>query len=381
MPKVKPLKTAIIGCGMISDSYINPIQKNFSILDLVGCADMIDSKAAEKAEKYNIKKMTVDEILADSEIELVLNLTYALSHFEISKAVLNAKKHLYCEKMMGVNMQQADELMALAKKNNVRFAVAPDTFLGAGMQTARFIIDHNIIGKPLFAVIKLARGYHMVKNDNDDANRLYSVVRPGGGIPYDMGGYYLHTLFNIFGSVNRASGFCFTDNQNRPYLNPRHSKFGENFFVDTPNTLIAALEFDCGFHATIAMSSESFGDNNSFEIIGTDGILNVGDPNQFGCPVYIKRIGGERTIFPFTHPYSEQSRGIGAAELGWSIRTGRTQRLIPEMGYHALEIIEALRECTKDNTVKTFNTKFERPAALSSHWYENGETQELILAE
>ena len=381
MSKVKPLKTAIIGCGMICDSYFEPIIKNFSVLDIVGCADMIDSKAAEKAEKYNIKKMTVDEILADSEIELVLNLTYALSHFEISKAVLNAKKHLYCEKMMAINMQQADELMALAKENNVRFAVAPDTFLGASMQTARFVIDSGLIGEPIFADIKLARGYHMVKNNDEDARRLFSVMRPGGGIPYDMGGYYLHTLFNLFGSVNRASGFCFTKDQNRPYLNPRHSKFGENFFVDTPNTLVAALEFDCGFHATMAMSSECFGDNNSFEIVGTDGILDVGDPNHFGKPLFIKRKGGERTLFPFTHPYSEQSRGIGAAELGWSIRKGRTQRLIPEMGYHALEIIEALRECTKDNTVKTFNTKFKRPAALSSHWYENPETQELILAE
>ena len=210
MSKVKPLKTAIIGCGMICDSYFEPIIKNFSVLDIVGCADMIDSKAAEKAEKYNIKKMTVDEILADSEIELVLNLTYALSHFEISKAVLNAKKHLYCEKMMGINMQQADELMALAKEKNVRFAVAPDTFLGASMQTARFVIDSGLIGEPIFADIKLARGYHMVKNDDEDARRLFSVMRPGGGIPYDMGGYYLHTLFNLFGSVNRASGFCFT---------------------------------------------------------------------------------------------------------------------------------------------------------------------------
>ena len=145
--------------------------------------------------------------------------------------------------------------------------------------------------------------------------------------------------------------------------------------------MVAALEFDCGFHATMAMSSECFGDNNSFEIIGTDGILDVGDPNHFGKPLYIKRKGEDRTLFPFTHPYSEQSRGIGAAELGWSIRKGRTQRLIPEMGYHALEIIEAMRECTKDNKVKTFNTKFKRPAALSSHWYENPETQELILAE
>lgn len=381
MAKVKPLKTAIIGCGMIFDSYMTPISERFSILDVVGCADQVDAKAEEKAKKYNIKKMTVEEILNDSEIELVLNLTYALSHYEISKAVLQAKKHLYCEKMMGVNMAQADELMKLAKENNVRFAVAPDTFLGASMQTARFIVDHGIIGEPVFGVVKLARGYHMIKNDEDDKNRLYSVVRPGGGMPYDMAGYYLHELFNIFGPVSRASGFCFTRNANRPYLNPRHSKFKEDFFVDTPNTIMSTLEFDCGFYTTLAMSSECFGESITFEIHGTDGSVNVGDANSFGEPVYITRKGSESTPFPFTHPYSGQSRGIGAAEMAWSIRNGRQQRLIPQMGYHALEIVEALQECTNDNKVKTFNTKFERPAALSSHWYEHGEVQELILAD
>ena len=206
-------------------------------------------------------------------------------------------------------------------------------------------------------------------------------MRPGAGIPYDMGGYYLHEMFNMFGPVSRASGFCFTREAHRPYLNPNHTKFREDFFVETPNTLTAALEFRNGFYAAIAMSSDCFGGDNLFEIHGTDGTLSVGDPNNFGDPVYITRNGGEKTVFPMTHPYCENSRGIGAAELAWSVRAERPHRLSAEMGYHALEIIEALQVCTRDNQTKLFDTDFQRPRALSAHWVDHPQCKELVLAD
>lgn len=378
MMKFKPVKTAVIGSGMISDIYLTNLKNMFSIIDLVGCSDIVDEKAQAQADKYNIKKMTNEEILNDPEIELVVNLTYASAHFEVSKQILEAGKHCYSEKMMCLTQEEADILNNLRKEKNLMFAVAPDTFLGASQQTARYIVDKGLIGTPLQAIVHLSRGYFMIKSDEDDAYRKYSVMAEGGGIPYDMGGYYLYELFNIFGSVNRVCGFSKTNNQTRPYLNPNHSKFSEDYFVNTPNTLSAVLEFDCGLYTTFSMSSEYNTGRHIFEIMGTEGRLILADPNNFGDKAYLQKGGNEPVEFPLSHPYSENSRGIGVADMAWALRTGRQPRLSAEMGYHSLEIINAIAECTKDNSVKILNTKFERPAPISSEFY-GGASQEYSL--
>ena len=376
--KFEPVKTAVIGCGMISDTYLENLKNTFYITDLVGCADMVDEKAEKQAEKYNIRHMTCDEILSDPEIELVLNLTYATSHYEVSKAILSAGKHCYCEKMAALTLDEAKELKEIADKNHVHYAVAPDTFLGASQQTSRYIVDKGLIGEPVSVLVNLSRSYQLIKTDADDAVRKFSVMCEGGGIPYDMSGYYLHQMFNIFGPVNRVSGFCTTRNANRPYLNPRHSKFDDNFFVNTTNTLACSFEFDCGVYGTMSVSSEHSITENTFKIMGTEGTLELGDPNEFNGKVYITKRGSEPMEFPLSHPYSASSRGIGAADMAWAIRTNRKPRLSFEMGYHALEFIKAVEECTVDGQMKTLKTKFERPAPVSSEFF-NGTSMERNL--
>ena len=367
--KFRPVKTAVIGCGMISGIYLKNLKEIFYITDLVGCADMVAEKAAAQAEKYNIRCMTSEEILSGPEIELVLNLTYASSHYEVSKTILSAGKHCYSEKMMCLTLSQADELKKIAQQNNVMFCCAPDTFLGASQQTARYIVDRGIIGEPISVLVSLTRGYHMIKEDKDDAVRKYSVMHEGGGIPYDMGGYYLHEMFNILGPVNRVCGFSKTHNANRPYLNPRHSKFTDNFEVKTPNTIACAFEFDSGVYGTMSISSEFNTSQNIFKIVGTEGQLDLGDPNNFGDLIYVTKNGSGAMEFPLAHPYSDNSRGIGVADMAWGIRTGRPARLCFEMGYHALEFLRAVEECTIDGQVKTLKTKFERPVPISSEYY------------
>lgn len=367
--KYRPVKTAVIGCGMISDTYLRNLSEKFSIIDLVGCADMVDEKAKTQSEKYGIRHMTVEEILSDPEIELVLNLTYATSHVEVSRAILGAKKHCYTEKMMSIDLSDAAELKKLADKNGVMFCAAPDTFLGASQQTARYLIDRGIIGEPVSVLISLTRGYHMIKTDEEDAVRKFSVMYEGGGIPYDMGGYYLHQLFNMFGPVDSVCGFCYTRNKERPYLNPRNSHFNDNFTVNTPNTLSAAFMMDCGISGTFQISSEYSTTQSLFLVSGTEGQLELGDPNEFDGPIYLTKNGSEKMQFPLSHPYSESSRGIGAADMAWAIRCGRESRLSFEMGYHALEFISAVNDCTKDRTVKRLTTKFDRPKPVSSEYY------------
>lgn len=375
----KPVKTAVIGCGMISDIYLGNLKNKFYITELVGCADMVDKKAERQAEKYNIKKMTVDEILNDSEIEMVLNLTYPTSHYEINKKVLEAKKHCYCEKMMCLTKEEADALDRIRTENNVYLISAPDTFLGASQQTARYIVDSGIIGEPIQAIVKLCRGYHMIKTTEDDLERKYSVMHEGGGIPYDMGGYYLHELFNIFGGVSSAFGYEFTRNAKRPYLNPRHVKFNDSFEVNTPNTVSAVLKFKNGPLCSFNISSEYLVYDEEFKIMGTEGILYLGDPNNFGDKVYIKKQNGEKLEFPISHPYAQNSRGIGAADLAWALRTGREPRISFEMGYHALEIINALKECENDGKMKSFTTEVKRPQVISTEYYGGGSEERSLF--
>ena len=366
--KFKPVKTAVIGCGMISNNYLRNIKEKFSILELVGCSDIVEAKSKAQAEKYGIKQMTNEEILNDPEIELVLNLTYATAHFEVSKAILEAGKHCYSEKMIGVTMEEADELDRIRKEKGVMFAVGPDTFLGAGMQSARYFVDSGLIGEVVSVSATLTRDYFMVKSDADDAYRKYSVMAEGGGIPYDMGGYYLHEMFNILGPVKKVCGFATTREQNRPYLNPRHSKFEENYFVNTINSIYASLEFKNGVYGSLNMCSDHREGYDKFLVIGTDGILSVGDPNQFGSKITLIK-GGVETELPLYHPYKEESRGIGAAEMAWALRSKREPRLSFEMGYHAFEIINAVIDCTKDGKVKTLKTDFERPVPISIEHY------------
>ena len=368
--KIEPVKTAVIGCGMISDSYFINLKEKFSIIDLVGCSDLVESKAKEKAEKYNIRMMTNEEILKDPEIEIVVNLTYASSHFEVNKQVMNAEKHLYCEKMMCDDMEQAYMLRKIKETKGVRFVPAPDTVLGGMLQSCRKAIDSGMIGEPVFTIVSLSRGYHMIKEDKEDAARKYSVMQKGGGIPYDMGGYYLHALFNMFGPVEKVCGFSKTRNQNRPYLTPRHSKFQEDFMVSTPNTVCASLSFKNGMYTSFTMSSDCFGEDYLFEIHGTEGILFCGDPNLFGDKIEIKRHNCEKMEFPLTHPYRTNSRGIGVADLAWAIRTNREQRLPFLFGYHALEVINAINDSQKDGTTKILTTDFSIPNPIGSLYYD-----------
>lgn len=374
----KPVKTAVIGCGMISDIYLENLKNRFRIIDLVGCSDIVSEKSERQAEKYGIKQMTNEEILNDPEIELVLNLTYATAHFDVSRQILSAGKHCYSEKMMCLTLAEADELNSIRKANNVMFAVAPDTMLGASLQSARYIVQSGLIGEVIQIIDTRFRGYHLIKNTEDDKNRKYSVMGEGAGIPYDMGGYDLYALFNIFGPVESAVGYAETRNQNRPYLNPRHEKFNENFYVNTINTMCASMKFKSGPLLSFCTSSEYNVSGSVITLHGTEGILHMGDPNDFDGKIYIQKSDDLKTEFPLLHPFKENCRGIGAADMAWALRTGRKPRLSFEIAYHALEIINGIIDSAQSGTLKRFNTDFELPTPIGTEFY-NGECEERSL--
>ena len=368
---IKPIKVGLIGSGQISGTYLNNMINRFKILEVVGCSDIIPERSKARAAEFNIRDMTNEQILGDPEIQIVVNTTYPTSHYEINKAALLAGKNVHCEKMIAVELNEGKELVALAKQKNLRIGMAPDTFMGAGFQTARKLLDSGLIGEPFMAQAMVVRGYHQ---DRWEAPMYEFTRQPGGGIPFDMGGYYMHALINLLGPVARVAGFAQCRHPDRTVKNTKHSKYGEDFTIGTINALTGALEFKSGVMGNLTLVSEGFGETPRIEIYGTEGTLVCPDPNTFGGPVYLKRNGtNEFVSMPLTHGYASGCcRGLGAADMAWAITNGRPHRASGDLGLHAFEIIHGIWQCSKDGKVHLMESVCERPAALASGYVESG---------
>ncbi len=373
MSAVKPIKTALIGSGEISGIYLKNLTQTFLITDMVGCSDIIPERSKKRAEEYGIRQMTNEEILKDPEIKIVVNTTYPKAHYEVSKAALLAGKNVYCEKMIGVKLEEGKELVRLAKEKGLLMTVAPDTFLGAGHQTARLAIEAGLIGEPLHVLGVCQRGYHLTWASSSE-NALQG---PGGGIPFDMGGYYLHAMVNFFGPVKRATGFANTRNKTRPFLHPLHPNYMENFEVNTINNMAATLEFANGVLGTLVITSESIRDKARLEIIGTQGTLTMHDPNDFSGPIVLKRPNCEPCTLPFTHGFSSNSRGIGVADMAYALKNDRNPRVSADIGLHVFELILGVWSGTETGKIYEPTTTCSQPKALhqGDFWF----AQETVL--
>ena len=385
MPQMKKVKTAIIGCGTICNRIYAPnLMEKFHIIDLVACADRIPERAQALAEKYSLKVMTNEEIYQDPEIEIVVNLTCPESHYEVSKAAILAGKNVYCEKMMAVTLEEGKELYALAKEKGVQYTIAPDTFLGGSWQTARKALDDGLIGTPVAMVCCYSSNYQFDGEMSDiDPDHFMFVLHPGGGIPYDFGGYYLHNIINLLGSVKRVGGFCKTMYPDRIYRNPRHPNYKEPVHVETPTSIAGALEFENGVHGTLMITSDSV-PRFVFQIMGTQGILVLNDPNFFGGSVKVIRSGaapiepfqeapsGMSAFFPtectlpITHPFREDSRGVGIADMAYALRNGRRPRAHMDLGFHAFEVMHGIWRSGDTGKIFELTSHCERPKPLRS---------------
>ncbi|MGI6334390.1 MAG: Gfo/Idh/MocA family protein [Saccharofermentanales bacterium] len=389
MAQHKKVKAAVIGCGTISKIYMENLTTKFSIVDLVGCSDLIPERSAAKAEAFGIKQMTNDEIYNDPEIEVVMNLTFPEAHYEVSKAALMAGKHVCVEKMMTVTMAEATELLNLAREKNLLFGVAPDTFLGGGWQSARKYVDDGLIGRPISIAAICTTNYNPNTPLFDvDPDNFFFPLHPGGGVPYDLGGYYLHNMINLLGPVRRVSGFGGNISPDRIYSNPHHPKYKEPFRVETETTVVGSLEFENGCVGTILFSSDStyF---DSFSIHGSDGILEMFHPNFYSGDLILKRVSSEpaprfappspsmprsgpivRGVMseyklPMLHGYLDNNRGIGLADLAYALRNNRKPRIDVELGYHAFEIIHGINESCRTGQVYKMTSRCERPRMIA----------------
>ena len=365
---MEKIRVAVSGCGSISDIYMSNIKScKFQVLELVGCSDLYPAAAQAKAEKYGCKAMTTEEICADPSIDMVINLTIPAAHYPVIKQCLEAGKHVFSEKMIAVELWQGQELVKLADEKGLYLGVAPDTFLGASVQTAKYIVEQGLIGKPVSAHAAISRNYGIY------GEFLTHLCKRGGGIGFDMGGYYLTALASILGPVKAVSAFTAINEPHRVNTRIGAPNYGKEYDLEDANVITATMQYENGVLGTLHMNSDCILDETySLVIYGTEGILYMGNPNEFGSPVYIQKTLSGKVEFPLTHGYAENSRGVGAAEMAWSILKGRKNRASKEMAYHVFELMHGIKTSAETGKMVTLESTFETPAGLPSGYMGDG---------
>ena len=356
---VKPVKVGVIGCGAISDAYFKA-NTTFEILDFVACADLVPDRAKEKAEKHNIPRAcSPKELLADDDIEIVINLTVPKAHAEVNLAIIDAGKSAHVEKPLAVTRADGKAQLAAAKKKGVLLGGAPDTFYGGGHQTSRKLIEDGWIGKPVAATAFMMSGG--VEGWHPNPWFYYDV---GGGPMFDMGPYYLTALVNLFGPARRITGSTSKGQEQRVISNGIED--GKVIDVVVPTHVAGTIDFANGVVATVVMSFDIPGGANlpNIEVYGTEGTISVPDPNGFGGPVSVRRFDGERLDVPLTHGYADGNRGIGAADIAYALRCGKKHRANGEVAYHVLDMMHAFHDSSDSEKHVHLESTCEQPRAV-----------------
>lgn len=336
MPKKKDkIRVGIVGCGNISQTYFDAAKK-FSILEVVACADIKTSVARMRAKENEIKALSVKNLLNHKDIDLIINLTIPAAHAEVNLAALKSGKHVYCEKPLAISLEDGQTILDLAAKKGLRVGCAPDSFLGAGLQTCRKIIDDGWIGEPIggsaFMMTRGPEGWH--------PNPAF-IYQKGAGPMFDMGPYYLTALVHLLGPVARVSAM--TKKTFKERIATCEEQFGKILPVETPTHYTGILEFVNGSVINITISFDVFQHAHTpIEIYGTRGTLYAPNPNTFSGPVKLWTASGkEIKEMPLSHSYSDNVRSIGAADMVYAILSGYQHRCNGNVAYHILELMHA----------------------------------------
>jgi predicted dehydrogenase len=382
---MRKVKTGIIGCGVISQTYLVNLTTYYTTVEVVALADIFIDKAREAAQKFNIPRAcSVAELLADPAIEIVINLTIPAAHAEINLAALHAGKHVYCEKPLATNLADARQTLDLACSKGLMLGCSPDTFLGPGLQTCRKILDEGWIGEPVAATANLVSHGHETWHP---APEFY--YKTGAGPMMDMGSYYLTALVSMLGPISKVSCFAKKSLQTRRITSQPLN--GQKISVDVMTHYAGLMEFANGVIANINMSFDVWLANlPCIEIYGTEGTLVVPDPNMFSGPVKILR--GESMVdsirglsvddacdkihspdmFEFFQeiplPYhlaSVNMRGLGVLDMACALVEGRPHRTSGDLTYHVTEAMLSFDRSAQDGMTWQMESSCERPQPVS----------------
>jgi predicted dehydrogenase len=366
---MKPVSVGIVGCGSISETYLSNA-KLFRCLAVTSCADLIAERACAKADRYGIRAVSVEELLADPGIEIVVNLTVPAAHYDVGQKILNAGKNLYSEKPLCTSVDQAQRLLRAAKRRGLRVGSAPDTFLGGGHQNARQLIDAGTIGRPIAGT-----AFVMSRGMEDWHPNPEFFFKPGGGPMLDMGVYYITVLVNLLGPVSRILASTAIHAKTRVVATGPVA--GSRIDVDIPTTTFGVIEFENGSHVILGASWDVWRHKHEFiEIYGTEGSMILPDPNFFGGDVLVSQRGAEwRTVKSDGFALSENNstdlgkrvadyRIVGVADLACAIRNHRPHRTGEDFIFHVLEVMEAFQQSADSGRHITIQSTCIKPHAL-----------------
>ncbi|MDR6506175.1 Gfo/Idh/MocA family oxidoreductase [Arthrobacter oryzae] len=359
--KAGPVGVGIIGAGVISKEYLDNLT-SFPDVKVVAIGDLFEETAAARAAEYGVPVHGgVDAVLGDPDVEIVINLTIPAAHVEVATRAVNAGKHVWSEKPFSLDRERGLGLLKAADAAGMRLGCAPDTFLGAGLQTARRMIERGDIGVPLTALTLM----QSPGPESWHPNPAF-LFQDGAGPLFDIGPYYLTTLVQTFGSIRRVAAFGSKSRETR--VIGSGPKAGEEFAVTVPTHVSSILEFEGGESAQSIFSFDSPLKRAGFvEITGTDATIAFPDPNRFDGEVRICAAGSDDwTTVPSIG--STASRGTGVLEMARAIRAGRPHRAQGELAFHVLDTMASIAESINTRAFVDVESSAASVPALPEDW-------------
>lgn len=352
----KPMNIGIVGCGNISDTYFDSAQKS-DLVNVAACADLNIEVAEAKAKKYHSRAVSLDEIFKDPNIEMIVNLTIPKAHAEVDIRALKSGKHVYSEKPFALNLDDAKDVMDLAKEKGLRVGCAPDTFLGGGHQTCRKLVDDGKVGKILSGNVCFAGRGHEYWHPNP-----FFYYDVGGGPMLDMGPYYITVLVNLLGPVELVSALTEKPFENRVVHSQEYK--GESIPVRTPTHYAGILKFHSGCIVNVIMSFDVQNHHiPNVELYGTEASIVVPNPNSFSDSIQIFD-KNDREWLGVELSYAVNERMYGVIDMASAIRNDRPHRSSGDLAYHVLEVMLAFEESSNIGRQVKIKSTVDTPKAL-----------------
>jgi predicted dehydrogenase len=327
---VTDVAIGLVGCGKISGIYLDNAPRLDGVR-FVACTDVDSERALQVASERGIRALSAEELMADPEVQVVLCLTPPDFHADVMLQAIAAGKHVYTEKPLATSVDDARAVLSQAASAGVLVGSAPDTFLGAGLQTVKQALDAGEIGEPAVAQIRLLAG--PPERWHPSPAFLYAEL---SGPLMDLGPYAVATAIELFGPVAKVTALATMPRTSGVTLD------GIEFPIAEPTRVAGVLAHESGVLTTITTTNDANGPARyGVEVHGLEGTLLGGDPNGFGGPVVLARRGEPDRTLPLVSRWSENSRGLGLEDLCSAVRDGTPQRASGDLG---LQVVEALLE-------------------------------------
>ena len=365
------MNIGLIGCGNISDTYFQS-QNIFNNLKIVACADIVQELAEKKANQYNTKSLSVENLLNNKDIDIVLNLTIPSAHKEIILKSMENGKHCFSEKPLAMNFKEGLEIKELSNKKKLFVGCAPDTFLGAAGQKARSLIEDNSIGNVVLGTFNIMS--HGMEDWHPNPDFFF---KPGGGPVFDLGVYYLTQLVNLNGPIRSVIATNATASNER--IITSKPKYGEKILVETPTTLMGTLDFYNNSKIQFFCSWDIWKHSHTnMELYGDKGSIIMPDPNFFSGDILIsnknngwEKIDNNKMLLGAPNKTDNigtkiaNYRGIGLSDMINAIANNTDFRCSLDLSLHILEIMESITISAKYNKQINIITKPKQPKPLN----------------